>query len=109
MGFRNTWCADLRVFFLTIWGMINARVLGPEGKGIVTLAFLYPELFYTLFWLSLNGPYLYHIGRAKYKLGNFAANSLVFTAILGGLAIIIFWVTFFFAREQLYPNIRGDI
>lgn len=95
------------VFFLTLWGVINAHVLGPEGKGTVTLAFLYPELFTTLFCLSLGTPYLHHIGRAKYKLGNFAANSLVFAGVLGGLAIFVFWVTFFFFREQLYPGIRG--
>ncbi|HAW50653.1 TPA: hypothetical protein DCX16_06870 [bacterium] len=95
------------VFCLTIWGMINARVLGPEGKGVVTLVFLYPELFYTLFWLSLALPYLHHIGRGKYRLGNFAANSLLFAGVLGGLAILIFWLTFILAREQLYPGVRG--
>jgi O-antigen/teichoic acid export membrane protein len=97
----------LGVFCLTLWGMINAHILGPEGKGIVTLAFLYPELFYNLFWLSFSAPYLHHIGRGKYKLGNFAANSLLFAAILGGLAIIVFWITFFTAKEQLYPRVRG--
>ncbi len=92
---------------LTIWGMINARVLGPEGKGVVTLAFLYPELFFNLFYLSLTVSYLHHIGRGKYKLGNFVANSLLFAGILGSLAILIFWLTFFLARQQLYPGVRG--
>lgn len=95
------------VVCLTLWGMINARALGPEGKGIVTLAFLYPELFSNLFWLSLTAPYLHYIGKAEYKLGNFAANSLLLAAILGLLAIIIFWLTFFFARELLYPEVKG--
>ncbi|MDI6751576.1 MAG: polysaccharide biosynthesis C-terminal domain-containing protein [bacterium] len=95
------------VFSFIGWNIINARILGPEGKGVVTLAFLYPELFFTLFWLSLNAPYLYHIGRKKYKLGNFAANSLVFAGALGSLALIIFWITFFLFREQLYPGVRG--
>lgn len=95
------------VFFLALWGIINSRVLGPEGKGIVTMVFLYPDLFAVLFQLSLSSPYLHHIGRAKYKLGNFAANSLFLAGILGSLAIFVFWVTFFLAREQLYPGIRG--
>jgi O-antigen/teichoic acid export membrane protein len=95
------------VFFVALGGMINSRLLGPEGKGIVALIFLYPDLFAFLFQLSLASPYLHHLGRAKYKLGNFAANSLFLTGILSGLAIFVFWTTFFFFREQLYPKISG--
>ncbi|MEW6103504.1 MAG: oligosaccharide flippase family protein [bacterium] len=106
-GSATLGCQIIGLFCAAIRGMIIAHILGPEGNGIVTLTLLYPELFFNLFYLSLPASYVHYIGKGGYKIGNFGANSLLFTGILGGLSILFFIPTFIFFKEWFYPGMKG--
>lgn len=48
-------------------GILTARILGPNGKGIFVLAIQMPGLLATLSNLSLGEAFVYHILRNRQK------------------------------------------
>lgn len=85
--------------------VILARVLGPEGKGIYSLAMLLPSLIVTFGNLGIGPATVYYVARDEFRrqviLGNNVLLSLGIgiTGILAGLVVILFF------REAVVPGV----
>jgi len=70
--------------------VILARILGPSGRGVYTLIFLFPTIFSMLGSLGIETSNTYFTGSKKYKLSDIVSNSLVFAFIMSFIIILIF-------------------
>ncbi|MCD6168519.1 MAG: polysaccharide biosynthesis C-terminal domain-containing protein, partial [Caldisericia bacterium] len=68
------------------------RVLGPSGKGALSLILLIPNFIFLLMSLSIHQANIYFIGQYKNKLPNIISNTIIFVTVTGGLLAILEWV-----------------
>src|SRR5437667_9949 len=72
--------------FSLIYAVITARILGPEGKGILSLAILVPNLVVLASNLGVEISNTYFVGQNKHKIQDIISNS-VFLALAIGISL----------------------
>lgn len=88
--------------------IIIARSLGPEGKGIYTIAFLVPTLLITFTDIGIGPASIFHIGRKKYSPKKVFGADIIFSGFLSIVCILIGLVLIFFWGSQIFPGVaRG--
>ncbi len=70
-------------------GIITARALGPEGRGIFSLAALFPATVVTLSKLGQGVASVYFIRREREDPGRIASNDLALAVIVGTVLVCI--------------------
>ncbi|WP_083914669.1 flippase [Alkalispirochaeta alkalica] len=85
-------------------GVLLARLLGPEGKGVVAAILVYPGLLISLFELGIRQSVIYHIGRDDFDR-NTVIGAIVWLFVMTSL--IGSSVTFFLLlpRIGVYPTL----
>ena len=82
--------------------IIIARVLGPQGKGIYSLAILLPTLIIGFGDFGIVHASVFYVGRKKYSAEEILGNNITLSFLLGiagffiGLIIIVFFGSFLF-------------
>lgn len=76
-------------FFSTV---ILARVLGPSGKGALSLILLIPMLAFTLASFGIHQANIYFIGQYKDRIHSIVSNSTIFAVMIGGFLAILVWI-----------------
>jgi len=97
-----------RVFILLlgiVTSIIIARVLGPEGKGIYTLAILLPTLLMTFTNLGIGSASVYYIGKKKYSLIEIFGCNIIFSILVSIFVIIVGLVVIFFFGNKIFPGV----
>ena len=84
---------------------VIARMLGPEGQGIYSLAILFPALLAVFNNLAFNAAAVYLIGTKKYAAGVALTQMLYFTAIASALTLPIGWLILKFWSGALFPGV----
>ena len=77
--------------FAIITSVIVARVLGPEGKGIVTLILMIPPILMMVGTMGTEASNVYFTGSRKFKIDDIIGNSLVLAFIFSFIVIAIFF------------------
>lgn len=90
----------------TIAGIIVARALGPENRGLLSMALLYPFFFLSIFNPSINVAIIYHMGKKKFNTSIFAGNAFILGFVLSLLSLIFFFITYAHFRESFYRGIE---
>ncbi|RLF99309.1 hypothetical protein DRN58_05370 [Thermococci archaeon] len=85
--------------------IIIARVLGPEDKGIYSLAILLPTLVFTLFNLGISPSTVYHIGKGKYSLEKIFGNNLLLSVLNSSLGILISVIIVIFSQNTFLKDV----
>ncbi len=85
--------------------VVTARLLGPAGKGQLSVILLAPTLLMNLGGLAITSSNVFLIGRRKPKLNEIFWNSTLFSIVLGILLILIFlifrpWLDSFFRNAD---------
>lgn len=93
------------LFMATAGGMISARLLGPEGKGLLALALLYPSIFFVFGHLNIGFATVFRIGEKKFKKEEFAGTLFLLFIIFSIALIGIFFITYAKFQNNLYKNI----
>jgi O-antigen/teichoic acid export membrane protein len=70
--------------------IMTTRVLGPEGRGVFELVILVLMVSKTVSSLGIEVGNVYFTGRSRIPVQKLGSNSLVFSAILGSAAILLF-------------------
>lgn len=91
--------------FGLLWAVFGARILEPEGFGILTVIILYPSLLFTIGNLTFGIGTVYQIGRRKYPLGNYVANAIFISVIMGIVLYVVFIATSSLFQNTLYKGI----
>ena len=85
-----------------IVSILLARLLGPEGKGIVTAVFIVPNLIVSLADLGVKQASAYFIGRKIYSVEDVVSSSLFLWIITSLLSVLIVLTYYFFGSIEKY-------
>jgi O-antigen/teichoic acid export membrane protein len=86
-------------------GILTARILGPNGKGIFVLAIQMPGTLTVLSNLSIGEALIYNIGQKKISRNKILGNILLFTS---GVSILTFGA-YFYLLPYLSKNLLKNI
>lgn len=85
--------------------VVIARILGPEKKGIYSLAMLLPTFLMYFTNLGIGQATVFYLGKGKYSLKEVFGNNILYTIAISILAILIGLVIIFFFSNKLFPGI----
>lgn len=91
--------------FGLVTSVIIARILGPEGKGVYSLAILLPTFLVYFTNLGIGHATVYYLGKGKYSPGVVFGNNILYTIVISILAILIGLVITFFFSNRLLPGV----
>lgn len=77
-----------------VFSILAARLLGPDGRAILTLVFLIPAMGTTLVGFGLCSANIYQLHRGRVPMGTLAANSVIaalVSSIVAAAAIFVLW------------------
>lgn len=77
----------------TIIGVILARHLGPDDRGVFALFVLIPSTVVTFVKLGITQANVYFINREKVPAGKVASNSAVLALVLGSSVAAMVWLS----------------
>jgi len=72
--------------------VLTARVLGPSGKGVLSVVLLLPTILAQIGSISISNSNVYFLGKKKYTFNQIFWNSLLIAFIFGGICIIFFFL-----------------
>jgi len=78
------------VVTLAIVGIMVARQLGPEGKGVVALALMVPQFLFSVLNFGFGTAAIYLTGRERYTPQELAGATVISGIVLGVLSIGVF-------------------
>ena len=101
-----TLLARILVFPLnTAVSIILARLLGPEGKGIYTLATLLPMLIVTFANLGIGPATVYYVAQRRYPRQKILGNNIMFALVIGTLGVLGGLIVTLFFRQSIFPGV----
>ena len=88
------------LIFSLVTTIIVARVLGPQGKGVYSLAILLPSLLITFTNIGIGQASVFYIGKKKYLPKEIFGNNIVFSLLISALAVLVGLVIIFFISNS---------
>lgn len=82
--------------------VLLARLLGPEGRGIVTALFIVPNIVISLADLGVRQASAYYIGRRIYSTQTILSSNLILWVITSIISIIIVFIYYYLGPIQKY-------
>jgi len=86
--------------------VIMARVLGPKGQGIYSVAILFPSLLLIFTGFGLNLSAVYFLGKEKYPPRQVLGTSIIFNFLISVLTILIGLLVIFTFSDKFFPDIE---
>lgn len=78
--------------FSLFFAVLTARLLGPAGKGMLSLALLVPNLIVLISNLGVEISNTYFIGKKKYKTQDIISNSVFLSLVIGLSFVVLIWL-----------------
>lgn len=104
-----TFTTRLLQFILGIGtSVIIARVLGPEGKGIYSLAILLPALLIIFTNLGIGPASVYYIGKKKYAPKEVFGNNIISSIFISIFTVLVGLIIIFFFSNSLFPGVAKE-
>lgn len=88
--------------------IILARVLGPQGKGIYTLAMLLPSLIVTFGNLGIGPATVYHVARGDFRRQTILGNNVLLALMVGCTGMFVALIVISFFRQSLFPGVASS-
>jgi len=92
------------VFLGITTSVLTARILGPSGKGTLSVVLLLPTILVHIGSISISNSNIYFLGKKKYTLNQIFWNSIFIAILCGGICIISFFI-FNDIFRRLFVNI----
>ncbi|MFA6190590.1 MAG: flippase [Candidatus Staskawiczbacteria bacterium] len=87
--------------------VIMARVLGPTGQGIYSVAVLFPSLLLIFTGFSLNSTVTYFLGKGEYPQKQVIGTSVILNLLVSFFTILIGFAVIFFFGGFFFPDIEN--
>ena len=85
--------------------IILARLLGPEGKGVYTIAALLPALIVTFANLGIGPATVYYVARGRYLRQEIVGNNIVSALVIGTLGVLGGLIVVLFFQKNVFPGV----
>lgn len=89
-----------------LFSVLVARMLGPTGKGAISLIVLVAALLAMFGNMGISMANIYHIGKSKYPLSSVVGNSFFFSLSMGGVLALVYLALFFIFRATLVKDLE---
>lgn len=86
--------------------VIVARVLGPDGKGVYSIALLVPSLLTAFSYLGVGPATCFYIGKRAFPLPDILGNNIISSACLGIIAMVIGALIITWWGSSLFPGVE---
>lgn len=104
--FSITFFAHILNFLLiTFTSILVARILGPENKGIFSLAILLPNLLITFLNLGISSSTVYYIGKGKYDIREVFGNNMLLGFFLSWLSVLLALIIIFYFKDLFLKEV----
>ena len=104
LGFRV-----ISVLISVCSGIIIARALGPEGKGVLSIVFLVPTLLFTFFVFDSGVGIRYYVAKKPDEVHHIVKSSLVCGGLLGITLVLLFYLTLIPFHKLIAQGVAVDI
>lgn len=88
--------------------VIIARLLGPEGKGIYTVATLFSYLIVTFGSLGLPSAATFYVAKQSYARQEILGNTVLLSLLTGALGMIAGLITAILMGQYIFPGISQE-
>lgn len=92
--------------FTVVISVIIARVLGPSGQGIYSVAVLFPSLLLVFTSFGLNSTVSYFLAKGEYPQQQILGTSVILNFLISIFAILLGAATIFFFGDRFFPDIE---
>lgn len=92
--------------FTIIIGVIIARVLGPNGQGIYSVATLFPLLLMVFTTFSLNSTVSYFLAKEEHPQKMIIGTSILLNFLISFLTVGVGVIIIFLFSEKFFPDIE---
>jgi len=82
-----------------------ARILGPEGKGIYSLAILLPALIVTFTNIGIGPATVYYISKGQYSRKEVFGSNLILSLLISAFSVAIGFVIIFFFKDLIFSGV----
>jgi len=107
---KNTLITFVTRVLTSIFGIgvviIIARMLGPEGQGIYSLAVLLPAFLLMFVSSGINLASSFYVAKRKYPPKEVFGNNIILTVLISSLAILAGLIIIFFFSDRLFPGVE---
>ncbi len=90
-------------------GVIIARTLGPEGKGVLSIAFLVPTLICTFFVFDSGVGIRYYLAKKPDQVGDMVKSAFVCGGLVGITLVVLSYLTLIPFHKLIARGIPVDI
>lgn len=95
----------LNLFLGIITSVLLTRLLGPEGKGIYTMAALLPALVVTFGNLGIGPATVYYVAKGHYPHREILGNNIVLALAIGALGVLAGLIVALFFHQSVFPEV----
>lgn len=88
--------------------VIIARILGPEGKGIYSLAIFLSSFLIIFSQFGIGPASVFYIGKREYPLKEIFGTNLIFSTLISIIAINAGLIIILFFSEKIFPGIEQE-
>jgi len=88
--------------------IIITRILKPEGKGIYSLAILFPTLLISLINVGIGPASVFYIGRKKYSSKEVFGVNIIYSILISIFGILVGLVVIFFFSNKIFPGVAKE-
>ncbi|MCK5305927.1 MAG: flippase [Candidatus Omnitrophica bacterium] len=100
-------CSSIIIFIFNLAiGIMIAKTLGPEGRGVYFLVFMIAATSFSVVNSSLSSAAVYYIGTKKYSLSDIITNCTVLSLFLGVIGIGLVCVFFKFISIHFLKDVN---
>ncbi len=113
----SSYTKDTAITFITrvitlILGIVTsitiARLLGPENKGIYTMAALLPQLIVTIADLGIGPATVYYVAQRQYPWDEILGNNILLAAGIGCFGVVTGLIIALFFQQNLFPGVPRE-
>lgn len=100
--------ATLITKFILLFGgfivsILLARLLGPEGKGMIAAIFVFPLLMVSLADMGIRQSTAYYVGKGQHKISDIISSIAFLWLITSFVAIILVFIYYALGPSDKYP------
>ncbi len=85
--------------------IIIARVLGPEEKGVYSLAFLFQGLMVNFLDVGIGRSTVYHVGKKMFSLKELLGANIALSSLIGIVSMAAGTLFVFFLDKIIFPDV----
>jgi O-antigen/teichoic acid export membrane protein len=98
----------MSVAFGFLVSIIISRMLGPEGRGIYSLAMLFSGVLVTFTNMGINAATVYYTAKNKYPSKEVFGNNLTLASAISVFTMAIGLIGIIFFRDNFFPGVGSE-